>query len=61
MPMHKLKMTLDGLATAILDSACPNGGGENSYYIETHCVGWNVTAQKINGRWEIIDVVSEDC
>jgi hypothetical protein len=53
------------LMSNILDSACPNGGVEEggwaTYYIETHCVAWRVTARKQQGRWHIRNITSEDC
>lgn len=49
---------MDKLITKILDGACPNGNpaedGWNGYWIETHCVGYNVTARKVAGVWEIL-------
>lgn len=55
-------MNLTDLMTSILDHACPNGGGDNTYYLETHCVGWHITAHKDNGNgWVIDNVTSEAC
>lgn len=54
-------MTLAELMSSILDGACPNGGTDNTYYIETHCVGWRITAHKTAGKWIISDVTSEAC
>lgn len=56
---------LADLATAILTHACPNGGieedGWQSFYIETHCVAWRVSAKKIDGAWTIRSMTAEDC
>jgi len=49
------------LMNSILDHACPNGGANNKFYIETHCVAWRVTAEKLDGKWNILNVASEDC
>lgn len=53
------------LAHNMLNHACPNGGVEEdgwaTYYIETHCVAWRVTARKQQGRWHIRTITSEDC
>jgi hypothetical protein len=53
------------LAHSILNNACPNGGIEEdgwaSYYIETHCIAWRVTARKQDGHWHIRSITSEDC
>lgn len=48
------------LLAEILDDACPNGNpGEygpewNAYWIETHCVGFNIIARKVEGEWKIL-------
>ena len=53
------------LAHNMLNHACPNGGVEQdgwaTYYIETHCVAWRVTARKQQGRWHIRNITSENC
>ncbi len=54
-------MDLAELMNDILDRACPNGGANNMFYIETHCVGWRVTAEKLDGQWHILGTTSEDC
>ena len=62
-------MELGKALTQILDHACPNGGittgwtGEewSSFYIETHCVAWKITARKNDNGWEIRDIQGEDC
>lgn len=58
-------MTLEELAAAILDYACPNGGVEEDGWatciIETHCVEWIVSAKKVDGQWELRKVDSRDC
>jgi hypothetical protein len=50
-------MTLVSLASDVLDHACPTDEGqrrlEGILHIETHCVGFTVTARKTEGRWEI--------
>lgn len=59
--------TLHQVFTDILDHACPNGSGVEdeqgytSYYIETHCVAWHISAKKTLSGWIIRDVKSEDC
>jgi hypothetical protein len=48
----------------ILEMACPNVVGDdgwNTYYIETHCIMWKVTAQKIDGEWVIKMATGEPC
>ena len=58
-------MELAQVLADVLDHACPNGGvGEDgwaSYYVETHCVAWNITARKTDSGWEIREAKGEDC
>lgn len=58
--------TLEELAIKMLDCACPSNTGVdgtdfNLYWLETHCVGFWVTARKVDGVWKISTVVAEDC
>jgi hypothetical protein len=45
------------LMNEILDNACSNpdedNPGFNKYTIETHCVGFDIIARKVNDQWEI--------
>ena len=61
-------VALERLMSEILDMACPNGGvGEHqrppedcdTFYIETHCVTWKVSAKKTNGVWEVVRAIAE--
>jgi len=59
--LDDVTLNLAELASNILDHACPNGGDNNTYYIETHCVAWTVAAEKTPDGWIIHNVSSEDC
>ena len=57
------EINLEKLFSDILDNCCsnPTEDGWDEISIETHCVGWIITAKKENGKWIIRDAKSEDC
>lgn len=61
-------ITLAHLMSSMLNDACPSRlpdeDGWAVFYIETHCVGYSITARPPrNGRvlWEIKEYTVEDC
>jgi hypothetical protein len=57
-------MSLHDLMVCILDNCCSNpskDSGWNEYYVETHCVAYTITAQKVNGKWIIGAVNVKPC
>ena len=57
---------LEKAMVEILENACPattgeEDGGWKKFYIETHCIMWTITAQKIDGEWVIKMCTGEAC
>lgn len=62
-------LTTDLYMVDLLNGACPNGGGENTCRVETHCVAYTYTAKvadrdpvtNLPTAWFIVSVEKEDC
>lgn len=67
-------ITLAQVASEILDNCCSNPAdaedwmenqsdykGWNSYFIETHCIVWEVIAKKTPDGWLIKSITGESC
>lgn len=48
----------------VLDNACPafeKVDGVKVFYIETHCVAWNIEAIKTDNEWRILAMADTPC
>ena len=64
-PHERSPITSANLLSVILDSACSNPSmedpGWNVYRVETHCIGFEITARKHEDDWIVLSTFTYLC